>query len=85
MSLLDSVGGKMHRTIGFALIVAFLSLGAISGCDLGIDDDYDFLEPDRPEGGLGVVDPDAGIYPNIQVIQPFLNGAMDHIKVQYWD
>ena len=85
MSLLDSVGGKMPRTMGFALIVAFLSLGAISGCDLGIDDDYDFLEPDRPDGGLDAVDPNAGIYPNIQVIQPFLSGAIDPIKVQYWD
>ena len=85
MTVHTRVVEKTCRSMSFALMVAFLSLGAISGCDLGIDDDYDFLEPDRPEGGLGVVDPDAGIYPNIQVIQPFLNGAMDHIKVQYWD
>ena len=85
MTVHTRVVEKTCRSMSFALMVAFLSLGAISGCDLGIDDDYDFLEPDRPEGGLGVVDPDAGIYPNIQVIQPFLNGAMDPIKVQYWD
>jgi hypothetical protein len=60
MSLLDSVGGKMPRTMGFALIVAFLSLGAISGCDLGIDDDYDFLEPDRPDGSDGSDGSDGG-------------------------
>ena len=85
MSSPHSVGSKMRRTMGFALMVAFLSLGVISGCDLGIDDDYDFLEPDRPDGGLDAVDPNAGIYPNIQVIQPFLSGAIDPIKVQYWD
>ena len=87
MSLLDSVGSKMRRTMGFALMVAFLSLGAISGCGSSNDDNDWFWAGTLVEsdGGLDAVDPNAGIYPNIQVIQPFLSGAIDPIKVQYWD
>ena len=33
-----SVGRKMGRTMGLALMVAFLSLGAISGCGNSNDD-----------------------------------------------
>ena len=46
---------------------------------------WDLDGSDGSDGGLGAVDPNAGIYPNIQVIQPFLSGAIDPIKVQYWD
>ena len=45
----------------------------------------DLIGSGGSDGGLGAVDPNAGIYPNIQVIQPFLSGAIDPIKVQYWD
>ena len=93
MSSPHSVGSKMRRTMGFALMVAFLSLGAISGCGSSNDDNdlFGSLGSDGSDGsggsdgGLGAVDPNAGIYPNIQVIQPFLSGAIDPIKVQYWD
>ncbi|MFL3654740.1 MAG: hypothetical protein ACJ04P_06665, partial [Halioglobus sp.] len=85
MTSLYEVGGKLRRTMGFALMVALLSLGAISGCGSSNNDSFDFADSGQPDGGLDVVDPDAGIYPNIQVIQPFLSGAIDPIKVQYWD
>ena len=90
MSSPHSAVSKMRRTMGFALMVAFLSLGAISGCGSSNDDNdlFGSLGSDGSggsDGGLGAVDPNAGIYPNIQVIQPFLSGAIDPIKVQYWD
>ena len=85
MALLDSVGAKTHKTMGFALIVAFLSLGVISGCGSSNNDSYDFADSGQSDGGLDAVDPNAGIYPNIQVIEPYLSGAIDPIKVQYWD
>ena len=75
----------MRRTMGFALMVAFLSLGGISGCGSSNNDSYDFADSGQPDGGLDAVDPNAGVYPNIQVIQPFLSGAIVPIKVQYWD
>ena len=37
MTSLHEVGGKVARTMGFALMVALLSFGAISGCDDGND------------------------------------------------
>ena len=80
-----TVGSKTRRTLGFALMVAFLSFGAISGCGSSNNDSYDFADSGQPDGGLDAVDPNAGVYPNIQVIQPFLSGAIDPIKVQYWD
>ena len=38
MSSPHSAVSKMRRTMGFALMVAFLSLGAISGCGSSNDD-----------------------------------------------
>ena len=38
MNGLYRVGGKMRRAMGFALMVAFLSLGVISGCGSSNDD-----------------------------------------------
>ncbi|MFB0949962.1 MAG: hypothetical protein QMB10_01820, partial [Halioglobus sp.] len=87
MTVHTRVVEKTCRSMGFVLMVAVLSLGAISGCS-NSNDDNDWFgagDSDGSDGGLGVVDPDAGIYPNIQVIQPFLSGAIDPIKVQYWD
>jgi hypothetical protein len=87
MTVHTRVVEKTCRSMSFALMVAFLSFGAISGCS-NSNDDNDWFgagDSDGSDGGLGVVDPDAGIYPNIQVIQPFLSGAIDPIKVQYWD
>ena len=43
----------MRRTMGFALMVAFLSLGAISGCDDGNDGNTGPAGPAGPEGPPG--------------------------------
>ena len=51
MSSLDSVGSKTRRTMGFALMVAFLSLGAISGCGSS-NDDYDLRSSSDGSAGL---------------------------------
>ena len=64
MNSLHKVGSRMRRTMGFALIVAFLSLGVISGCGSSNNDSFDFADsgqPDGSDGGLGAVDPDAGL------------------------
>ena len=53
MSLLDSVGSKTRRTMGFALMVAFLSSGVISGCGSSNNDSYDFAGSGQPDGSDG--------------------------------
>ena len=53
MSLLHRVGAKMRRTMGFALMVAFLSFGAISGCDDGNNGNTGPAGTDGSDGGLG--------------------------------
>ena len=59
MNGLYRVGGKTRRTMGFALMVAFLSFGAISGCGSSNNDSYDFAGSgqsdgsDGSDGGLG--------------------------------
>ena len=70
---------------GFALMVALLSLGAISGCS-NSNDDNDWFGAggsDDSDGVLGAVDPNAGIYPNPQNITPFVGD--DPRKLQFWD
>ena len=79
MNPLYNVCNSMRRSTGFVLMAAALSLGAISGCGSNNNNSR------GSDGGLEAVDPNAGIYPSIQVIQPFLSGAVDPIKVQYWD
>ena len=64
MNGLYRVGGKMRRAMGFALMVAFLSLGVISGCGSSNDDNDLFGSlgsggsdgSDGSDGGLGAVD-----------------------------
>ena len=62
MNGLYRVGGKTRRTMGFALMVAFLSLGVISGCGSSNNDSYDFADSgqsdgsDGSDGGLGGVE-----------------------------
>jgi hypothetical protein len=82
MNPLYNVCHSMCRSTGFVLMAAALSLGAISGCGSNNDSSRGTVGSD---GGLEAVDPNAGVYPSIQVIQPFLSGAVDPIKVQYWD
>ena len=53
MSLLDRVGSKTRRTIGFALVVAFLSSGVISGCSSSNNDSFDFADSGQPDGSDG--------------------------------
>ena len=53
MSLLDRVGSKTRRTIGFALVVAFLLSGAISGCSSSNNDSFDFADSGQPDGSDG--------------------------------
>ena len=60
MSLLDSVGGKMRRTMSFALLVVFLSLGAIGGCGSSNNDSYDFAGSGQSGGSEGSDGSDGG-------------------------
>ena len=87
MTVHTRVVEKTCRSMSFALMVAFLSFGAISGCSNSNDDNDWFWagDSDGSDGGLGVVDPEGGIYRNIKVIQTLLSGDIDPIKVQYWD
>ena len=76
---------KSCRTKGFALMVALLSLAAISGCS-NSNDDNDWFGAggsDDSDGVLGAVDPNAGIHPNPQNITPFVGD--DPRKLQFWD
>ena len=76
---------KTCRSMSFALMMAVLSLGAISGCS-NSNDDNDWFgagDSDGSDGGLGAVDPNAGIYPNPQNITPFVGD--DPRKLQFWD
>ena len=76
---------KTCRSMSFALMVAFLSFGAISGCS-NSNDDNDWFgagDSDGSDGGLGAVDPNSGIYPNPQNIAPFVGD--DPRKLQFWD
>ena len=69
MNGLYRVGGKTRRTMGFALMVAFLSLGVISGCGSSNNDSYDFADSgqsdgsDGSDGGLGGVEDPADLQP----------------------
>ena len=53
MDVLYRVGTKTRRTLGFALMVAFLSFGAISGCGSSNNDSYDFADSGQPDGSDG--------------------------------
>ena len=91
----------MRRTMGFALMVAFLSLGAISGCGNSNDDNDLFGSlgssgSDGADGSDGFMGADetppavpAAIWPDIQTIVGFLpseaSGKTQPLKVQYWD
>jgi hypothetical protein len=68
----------IYRTFIIAVVLVFTY-----GCS--DSNNNDFYSAVGSDGGLDAVDPNAGTYPNIQVIQPFLSGAIDPIKVQYWD
>ncbi|MDE0953013.1 MAG: hypothetical protein OSA45_17305 [Halioglobus sp.] len=60
MNLCYRVACKTRRTMGFALMVALLSLGAISGCGSSNNDSFDFADsgqPDGSDGGLGGEEP----------------------------
>ena len=85
MTVHTRVVEKTCRSMSFALMVAFLSFGAISGCGSSNDDNdwFGAGDSDGSDGGLGVVDPDAGIYPNPQNITPFVGD--DPRKLQFWD
>ena len=85
MTVHTRVVEKTCRSMSFALMVAFLSFGAISGCS-NSNDDNDWFgagDSDGSDGGLGAVDPNAGIYPNPQNITPFVGD--DPRKLQFWD
>jgi len=60
MKSLYEVGGKMRSTMGFALMVAFLSLGAIGGCDDGNDGNTGPAGPPGSDGSDGFGSTDNG-------------------------
>ena len=76
---------KTCRSMNFALMVAFLSFGAISGCGSSNEDNdwFGAGDSDGSDGGLGAVDSNAGIYPNPQNIAPFVGDGPR--KLQFWD
>lgn len=51
MISLQKVGGKLRKTTGFALMAAFLSLGAISGCGSSNTDSWGSDGADGADGG----------------------------------
>jgi hypothetical protein len=53
MNSLHTVGAKMRRTMGFALLVAFLSLGAIGGCGDGTGSNAEVAGPTGSDGSDG--------------------------------
>jgi hypothetical protein len=55
MNLRQKDASTLGRTMGFALMVAFLSLGAISGCGSSSNDSYDFAGSGQPGGSDGVL------------------------------
>ena len=98
MTSLHVTGGKISRTMGFALTIAFLSFGAISGCGSSNDDNdlFGSLGSGGSDGSDGFMGGDetppavpAANYPDIQSIPNFLplaaSGKTPPLKVQYWD
>jgi hypothetical protein len=73
---------KMCRSAGFALVMTFLSLGAIGGCSSSNDDNSDWTAYGSHEG-LDAVDSNPGIYPIPQNITPFV--GYDPRKLQFYD
>jgi len=79
MNPLCNACNSIRRSMGLALMVVFLSSGAISGCSSSNDNNAD----GTADGGLGAADPNAGIYPTPQNIAPFVGD--DPRKLQFWD
>ena len=53
MTSLHTVGSKARRTMGFALLVVFLSLGAIGGCGDGTGSNAGVAGPTGSDGSDG--------------------------------
>lgn len=61
MAAVTTIVGKMLNARGFVLLVASLSLVAISGCGGNSNDSWDTVGSGVSDGGLGAADSNAGM------------------------